>query len=400
MQSHDKFLNIYIVFTLFKLEILVDFHLVEMSVKKAILKGFNVHIVEDHNEALEELYKEIGAKRLSFSNLTMLHFDSHPDLGIPCKLEADSTRVKATLFDSLSIENWILPAVYSGHINKIVWVKPNWSTQIKCGKYDLIIGKNALGTLSCNCKESYFLSDNLYVHEDNLVNQKDFSLYVCDFDELLSETKDQYLADLLDYCGDSKNLILDIDLDFFSTIDPFKLMFKLDTDYSLFKQVYTTKMQPMLDDQDFQFEYNRFLVDKNKKLRQIWDYLSNDDLDVQVTQSDLKFYFDLENLKNIIQTNKLDKEILHSYGAGLDEHSLPHHISSRQELTLMFEQMLKFFQIYLATNKPGVVTLARSSLDDYCPVDQVDFIQEEMLSCLRSYFGHDSLSSINLCYDF
>ena len=42
---------------------------------------FNIYIVEDHNDALAEIYKEIGSKRLSFDNLILIHFDSHPDLG-------------------------------------------------------------------------------------------------------------------------------------------------------------------------------------------------------------------------------------------------------------------------------------------------------------------------------
>ena len=44
-------------------------------------KNFNVYIVEDHNDALSEIYKEIGSKRLNFNNLILIHFDSHPDLG-------------------------------------------------------------------------------------------------------------------------------------------------------------------------------------------------------------------------------------------------------------------------------------------------------------------------------
>ena len=37
---------------------------------------------------------------------------------------------KSRLFESLSIENWILPAVYAGHISTIVWVHPVWANQI------------------------------------------------------------------------------------------------------------------------------------------------------------------------------------------------------------------------------------------------------------------------------
>lgn len=94
--------------------------------KKSLVDGFNISIVEDHDKALADIYKEIGRKKLNFNNLTLIHFDSHPDLGIPSKLEADSIYDREKLDEFLSIENWILPAVYAGHINKIVWIKPKW----------------------------------------------------------------------------------------------------------------------------------------------------------------------------------------------------------------------------------------------------------------------------------
>ena len=121
-------------------------------------KSFNIHVVEDHNDALECIYNDIGRKRLSFENLTMIHFDSHPDLGIPEDLEADDIFTKEKLMQSLSIENWILPAVYAGHISKIIWIKPKWAKQIKEGLFDILIGKNLkTNRISCNCGESYFL---------------------------------------------------------------------------------------------------------------------------------------------------------------------------------------------------------------------------------------------------
>ena len=42
-----------------------------------------VHIVEDHDAALPLIYRAIGSKKLSFSNLGLVHFDSHPDLLSP-----------------------------------------------------------------------------------------------------------------------------------------------------------------------------------------------------------------------------------------------------------------------------------------------------------------------------
>ena len=33
-------------------------------------------------------------------------------------------------FSELSIENWILPLVYAGHISEIYWLKPPWADQL------------------------------------------------------------------------------------------------------------------------------------------------------------------------------------------------------------------------------------------------------------------------------
>ena len=125
---------------------------------------FNIHIVEDHNDVLPSIYKDIGSKRLSFDNLTMIHFDSHPDLGIPSQLKADDILNKEKVLDSLSIENWILPAVYAGHFKKIIWVKPKWAGQIRNGLFELVVGRNSnTGSISCNCSESYFLSKSKFL---------------------------------------------------------------------------------------------------------------------------------------------------------------------------------------------------------------------------------------------
>lgn len=176
--------------------------------------NFNIHIVEDHNDALIAIYQEIGSRRILFNDLIMIHFDSHPDLGIPAYLKADSIFKKEILFENLSIENWIIPAVYAGHLNTVVWIRPPWSDQIALGNYEIIVGKDIQNELiKCNCKLSYFLSDNLYSNENNLVNKRKFTLYVCDFDSILNET-DKFLIDLLNNLKE-RSLVFDIDLDFF-----------------------------------------------------------------------------------------------------------------------------------------------------------------------------------------
>lgn len=52
---------------------------------------------------------------------------------------------KDLLFGSVSIADWILPAVSMGHLGRVVWVKPPWANQIPDGSYHLCVGKDRIG---------------------------------------------------------------------------------------------------------------------------------------------------------------------------------------------------------------------------------------------------------------
>ena len=87
------------------------------------------HIVDDHNDVLPHIYRAIGSKRVPPCGLTLLHFDSHPDAGLPLDLTPEDVGHPPTLFDKVSISEFIMPAVYAGHISHFVWVKPPWALQ-------------------------------------------------------------------------------------------------------------------------------------------------------------------------------------------------------------------------------------------------------------------------------
>ena len=59
----------------------------------------------------------------------------------PLDLKADSVCDRELLFDTLSIADWILPAVYVGHIKKVIWIKPPWSEQIEDKAIFLHVGR-------------------------------------------------------------------------------------------------------------------------------------------------------------------------------------------------------------------------------------------------------------------
>lgn len=351
---------------------------------------FNIYVVEDHNDALAEIYKEIRAKRLSFSNLVLIHFDSHPDLGIP-NLNADLVYETDKLFEGLSIENWILPAVYANHINEIVWIKPKWSNQINAGLYNFTVGKDSVsGFIKVNSREKYFISDTFYASEANLTNKRELKLYVCDFEAILNEN-DEYLNKLFDSLKtEDKRAILDIDLDFFSTMDPFKRMFPSDDDYGVFKSVYKIVPNFSIKDPEFDDKYTQFNLEKSKKLAKIEQLLSQkEELDDSTDDS-------IKRLAKIIKQNSLDVEILHSYGSGVDDLGLPDHVSTNDEIKSMLDQFDSFLCKYFSNKlKPNLITIARSSLDDYCPPEQVNFIQDETLNRINEFFKQDTAGKQN-----
>ena len=45
------------------------------------------------------------------------------------------------VFRNVSIENWIMPLIYAGHIDVILWVKPPWCTQIEDKSIHFYVGK-------------------------------------------------------------------------------------------------------------------------------------------------------------------------------------------------------------------------------------------------------------------
>ncbi|GIX76779.1 UPF0489 protein C5orf22 homolog [Caerostris darwini] len=115
------------------------------SVPKKKKTSIPVIIVEDHNEVLYHIYRAIGSKKIPLENGLMIHFDSHPDLVVPKHLDAERIFEKDYVLNCLSIENWIIPSIYAGHFNSVVWMKPTWATQLDEGlhKFKLGMDKNS-----------------------------------------------------------------------------------------------------------------------------------------------------------------------------------------------------------------------------------------------------------------
>ncbi|NXJ59125.1 CE022 protein, partial [Rostratula benghalensis] len=417
-----------------------------------------VWVVEDHQDVLPFIYRAIGSKHLPASNISFVHLDSHPDLLIPVNMPADTVFDKEALFSELSIENWIMPAVYAGHISQVVWLHPPWAQQISEGKHDFLIGKDiSTTTIRVTGTDHYFLSDGLYVPADQLENQKPLNLHVIcinpteasnsqeengkvtsakrqklNTDDIASTTSasSSMAPDDLDHSSTSLKkkevqnasapnkgetssgcsasscefpirevvkdvcqvlqkgdaYVLDIDLDFFSVKNPFKEMYT-QTEYELLQELYNFKKPHRNASEEGLLDCVENRVHQLEDLEAAFaDLCDSDD------EETLQKWASCPGMKPLVQLvhslkarmESPDYEMVHQAGLTCDYMELPHHVSTEEEI----EGLIQSIKVLLKDMpKPTLVTVARSSLDDYCPSEQVDIIQEKVLSLLGSVYG-------------
>ncbi|NXN23857.1 CE022 protein, partial [Nycticryphes semicollaris] len=404
------------------------------------------------------IYRAIGSKHLPASNISFVHLDSHPDLLIPVNMPADTVFDKEALFSELSIENWIMPAVYAGHVSQVVWLHPPWAQQISEGKHDFLIGKDiSTTTIRVTGTDHYFLSDGLYVPADQLENQKPLNLHVIcinpteasnsqeengkvtsakrlklNTDDIASTTSasssvapgdlDHSTASLKkkevqnasapnkgetssecsapgcecpirevvkDVCQVLKKgvaYVLDIDLDFFSVKNPFKEMYT-QTEYELLQELYNFKKPHRNATEEGLLDCVENRVHQLEDLEAAFADLC--DSDDEETLQKWASYPGMKPLVQLVHSLKTrmespDYEMVHQAGLTCDYMELPHHVSTEEEI----EGLIQSVKVLLKDMpKPTLVTVARSSLDDYCPSEQVDIIQEKVLSLLGSVYG-------------
>ncbi|XP_072024138.1 LOW QUALITY PROTEIN: UPF0489 protein C5orf22 homolog [Amphiura filiformis] len=473
-----------------------------------VYKNLPVWVVEDHNDVLQHIYHAIASRHLPFSGMTMLHFDSHPDLQIATDMDADIVFNKAQLLSELSIENWIMPALYAGHMDHVIWVKPPWADQLPEGTRHVSVGKHKeTGKLRVSWPDVYFLSDILYAPLDKLQNAKSVTIDTVTMEtnileassfpnvaksdiksDLVSRSNDGYLPDTkrskLDtedgrecernvelnkekdsgnWClqhttigqspndketenkgdldisaravyqnqlmrnlnlpqnaglmgiiwracqkqlmsghlevisklmGSSKPFILDVDLDFFSTKNPFKDVYTK-KQLHLLEDLYS--FTPPVDDTADALDHCQQkraaqLHELESALKACWDGTE------PLCAIDDKKLTKVKSLVSILQAtpppdDTLDAELIHMAGLTCDDTGeLPHHVSTQEEI----DSLIGAMKVLLSRlPKPSIVTISRSSHDDYCPPNQVESIQSKVLQMLESVYG-----SINVHNDY
>ncbi|XP_054624755.1 UPF0489 protein C5orf22 homolog [Dunckerocampus dactyliophorus] len=419
-------------------------------------KDLPVWIVEDHHNVVCRIYRAIASRHLPINNIKLVHLDSHPDLLIPVNMCADTVFDKDKLFSELSIENWIMPMVYAGHVSYVAWLHPYWAQQIIEGEHMMTVGKDlSTTTIRVTSKDHYFLSDGLYVPEDQLENSKPLQLNVIKVNPIYSQqscpekqseedadtclakrprrecsqlgeascsakkiealqptevihdaTQDEkrciikrqhdgeeeegstsYVVKRMStFLSQTEPYILDIDLDFFSCKNPFKELYTQE-EYAILQELYSFRGPGTNANEEELGECVDLRICQLEDLEAAFADLLEDDTEEVVLHWVSKlgkacFAHLVSSLKSRIPHP--DYEMVHQAGLTCDSSELPHHISSDEEI----DGLMSAVQLFLKhLPKPTLVTISRSSLDEYCPAEQVDSVQGRVLAVLEKQYG-------------
>ncbi|XP_034254391.1 UPF0489 protein C5orf22 homolog [Thrips palmi] len=355
-------------------------------------KELPIVVVENHHEVIPFIYKAIGAKYLPLQGSVMIHLDSHPDMLIPNDMKAETVFEKYALFEHLSIENWIMPAAYAGHFNKICWVRPPWCNQIREGTHSFHIGEERNSKcIRVTCGEPYFVSDALYAPIEDLANAKPVDLEVVTLGKVIEENgSDDFneLGRVVRNCISDQTYILDIDLDFFSTRNPFLSLYEDAEVYERLKKLYRFPNNETNDINTRTAKRKDQIEILSKFFTHLAKYNSMGNLSTELCSSD--YMFGVQSLFDEIQKyypqTKIDWETIHDAGCTCDESGLPEHVTSREDITKMIDVSLAGLLASLP-HPPIMITISRSSYDNYCPPEDVDFIQNSVLKLLNEKYS-------------
>lgn len=173
------------------------------------MSSIKAYIIEEHNEAFPLWYKAFQDGKLPSSGMPLLHVDEHSDMGTPLLNQSINDLSKGDdpwefMLNNLSISNFIVPLIYLGMFDEVVWVRKNHRKNQNYQAEMYVRSFNDDGFKFSMGKVEDLVKNNIPYQSDKGLKKYKYSL--------------RHDSDHLDI---RKGVALDIDLDYFSCIgDP------------------------------------------------------------------------------------------------------------------------------------------------------------------------------------
>ncbi|CAI5721095.1 unnamed protein product [Hyaloperonospora brassicae] len=373
----------------------------------------SVVVVDDHHHCLSVIHQAIRQRRLPFSHIHVLHVDAHPDLSFSTAINTDVVFEPETLYDALDdsvagIAEFLLPLVFAGHVSQITWLKSVWATQIPTGTFrQLAIGKRVTNrTMGVASELPHFVNDELFCPLKNMETSS-----IRYWDLFATETTAGYAAAVAAQAMDnarehSKGYILDIDLDYFSTWNPFRrdleaLIGEVDVETVTKVFCHVRYKQVPLDGLTAE-QRSTEMTTFSELARRLEAADAQVDTDTrrsecaQIRGELVSLYADDVNVAELFdefcqvldryRDNEAVRREIWTAGLFLD---LPHHESSQEEIECLISELEHFLRTHAldGSNPPAIVTVAKSTGDQYLPPHQSDVVLTSVLRMLEQVYG-------------
>jgi len=390
-------------------------------------------IVEDHNDIVPFVQACIRKKLCAASDLLFLHFDAHPDMAVPTTTRLDDWLNLSHLHDALEadvsgISQFVVPLVADGILSRVVWVRSPWSDQLADGRHRFHVGdvcsvdsgSSGGRSAAVTLPTAYYLDDDSYRPATDLRDPRPVDLTV------VAVTDHEETFSIGDDAAEG-GWILDICLDFFSTLNPFKPMIE---------EALARDLSPAADGGECTVAAALEVLENAYRFLPFRHATHADDGEADGRarrQLRDRCYALLERLLKLPPTAVADSdddappakrtrhttpssaedELAALYGPDRAHHVralatlaprlssatrdlvldvgpatlLPHHPSSDAEITALLAQMNAFLRAARAggrpLGRPALVTVARSAADGFTPAAEVDALQERVIGAVR-----------------
>jgi hypothetical protein len=372
----------------------------------------NVVIVESHQHALEHVHSAIRKGKYFGQDWSMIHFDAHPDLACPrlpamaCFVprqptassqvnEAEEKNLYEWLdLSSSGIAEWIIPLVMAANLRVVEWIKPSFSTQLPNGFHRYKIGAhedsmsprsekiNSFLDLPPTAEIKTDLSLPYYLDDDSVVPSEQL---------LLAQTLELHVTELShETTAFSSNQSsegfwsLDICLDYFSCLNPF--MSDID-------RVDPAVTDALLNLMGKAVRYTQATKSPSHLKDVVRDILSSKTscIDSSGSHEQLSSFYEtkeeatalIDNLERLIEENA---SVLPLVLKAIPHWSMPHAVSSADESQILESLSRVERAIQGRSGIPFVVTICRSSDDEFTPPSVVESLQEKVLLMLHRVF--------------